>query len=596
MLCRGVIEVLARQRLRTGEDSMPTVSVPIHQHRAFLAELRRRKVWRTVAVYAVVALGITEAADIFFPRLLLPDWTVTLVVALAVLGLPAAVALSWLYVVVPDTGTPPPGESEDAVDGAAIAPFPAAADRRPAVVVLPFDNMSPDPSDAYLADGLTEEITADLAGIRALRVISRTSAFQYRGAGKDAGTIAQELNVGYVLEGSVRKHGDRLRITCQLIDAAADSHLWAHRHDGTMEDVFNLQERVARSVAESLELKLTPAEETSLAVRPLPDPAAYQCYLRARNAVWTGTAEALEQALRHLGNAAAIAGENALLHAAAAYVHLQRANFGFAQDEAVEAAEQHALKALELEPQCVEALVVLGAAAQAFRAQTGEAIRLLTSARTLKPGDLDATVWLANALQLAGRNGEAVELARTLVSVDPLSPISHVVLSHSLTRSGQFGQSVEVARNARRLCPDLPHTLFTLVLALGYAGLAAESRALVADAAGDASFFGRFVRLLNAAPMGDRTGVRDALNAEFGATCRRDPDWSLMVADYLALLGDDTAALDWLGNAVDRGFANYPFLAEHDPFMARLRDEPRFVGTLERCRIEWERFNGLADS
>jgi eukaryotic-like serine/threonine-protein kinase len=582
-------------------------------------ELTRRKVYGVAGAYMAVAVVIATAIAELHGHMGLPGWTPRMVLVLLAAGLPVALVLAWAYELRPEAEAPPADSTRAAATfavnaGSVVAPphtaplhgevptadtraltarLPESAERTPggnSIVVLPFDNMSPDPSDAYLADGLTEEITADLAGIRALRVISRTSAFRYRGAGKDAGTIAQELNVGYVLEGSVRKLGDRLRITCQLIDAATDSHLWAHRHDGTMEDVFDLQERVARSVAESLELKLTPAEETSLAVRPLPDPAAYQCYLRARNAVWTGTAEALEQALRHLEHAASIAGENALLHAATAYVHLQQANFGYAQDAAIEAAERHARAALELEPECVEALVVLGAAAQAFRGRLDESIRLLTRARALQPGDLDAAAWLVNACQLVGRNAEALELARMLVAVDPLSPISHVMHSHVLHRAGQFTPSCDAARTARRLAPDLPLTLFVLAKSLAYAGHVAELANFLEHEASDVSFLSRFAHILGASISGDEARVRELMDDEFQATCRRDPDFALFVADAFAALGAVDDALEWLDNAVERGFANYPYLAQHDPFMARLRDEPRFVGILERCRMEWKRF------
>jgi eukaryotic-like serine/threonine-protein kinase len=303
---------------------------------------------------------------------------------------------------------------------------------------------------------------------------------------------------------------------------------------------------------------------------------------------------ALDQAMRHLENAAAIAGENALLHAATAYVHLQQANFGFAQDEAVEAAETHASRALELEPECIEALVVLGASAQAFRGQLAESIRLLTRARTLKPGDLDATAWLANAFQLVGRNREAVALAGTLVSVDPLSPISHVMASHVLCRDGQFTASCDAARTARRLAPDLPLTLFSLTRSLAHAAQVVEVADLLEREADEASFLSRFARLLGARIRGDEAGVRDLMDDEFGATCRRDPDFALFVGDALAALGANDDALDWLDNAVDRGFANYPYLAVHDPFFSRLRGDARFLGILERCRIEWERFSACA--
>ena len=146
--------------------------------------------------------------------------------------------------------------------------------------------MSPDPENAYFADGLTEEMIADLSKVRALRVISRTSAMLLRGSKKDVPTIARELKVRYVLEGSVRRAGQSLRITAQLIDAAADAHLWAEKYTGTLEDVFEMQEKVSRAIVEALRLELTPQEHQRMAERPIPNLYAYECYLKARREIW----------------------------------------------------------------------------------------------------------------------------------------------------------------------------------------------------------------------------------------------------------------------------------------------------------------------
>jgi adenylate cyclase len=150
------------------------------------------------------------------------------------------------------------------------------------VAVLPFLNLSSDAEDQYFADGLTEEIISDLAKVRSLRVISRTSAMMFKGVKKSAPAIAQELNVRHVLEGSVRRAGNNLRITAQLIDAATDTHLWADKYAGTLDDVFDLQEQLSRRIVEALRVALTPDEERRLVERPLQDVRAYEAWLRAR--------------------------------------------------------------------------------------------------------------------------------------------------------------------------------------------------------------------------------------------------------------------------------------------------------------------------
>jgi len=150
------------------------------------------------------------------------------------------------------------------------------------IVVLPFENMSNDPEQEYFSDGLTEEIIADLSKLSSLRVISRTSAMVFKGSKKDVRTIGQELNVRYVLEGSVRKTGNKLRITAQLIDASNDAHLWAEKFSGVLDDVFDIQEKVSHAIVDALRLELTPHERASLVVKSPSDPAAHELYLEGR--------------------------------------------------------------------------------------------------------------------------------------------------------------------------------------------------------------------------------------------------------------------------------------------------------------------------
>ncbi len=169
----------------------------------------------------------------------------------------------------------------------------ALAEASPSIAVLPFGNLSPDPDNEFFADGLTEEVIADLSVIRALRVISRTSAMHFKGTNKDLRAIARELQVRYVLEGSVRRAGMSLRVTAQLIDAENDSHVWAEKYSGSIEDVFAIQEEISRKIVNALQLRLTDAEARGIAERPIDNAAAYDCYMRARHEVYRFTADGL---------------------------------------------------------------------------------------------------------------------------------------------------------------------------------------------------------------------------------------------------------------------------------------------------------------
>jgi TolB-like protein len=246
-----------------------------------LEELKRRRVFRVAVVYAAVAFVVWQVAEIAVPGLNLPNVVLTTVILLTVLGFPVALALAWAFDITPE-GVKRTESETAAVEGPAVPSVDAPAERK-SIVVLPFDNMSPDPQDAYLSDGLTEEIITGLSCCGRLRVISRNSARVLKGTDKDTRTIARELDVQYVLEGSVRKAGNDLRITAQLIDGRTDEHLWSERYSGTLDDVFDMQERLSCSIVDALMLELSPEEERRLTERPIDNAQVYECSLRARH-------------------------------------------------------------------------------------------------------------------------------------------------------------------------------------------------------------------------------------------------------------------------------------------------------------------------
>ena len=197
-----------------------------------------------------------------------------------------------------------------------LSPFaetPSVSEKRPSIVVLPFENLSPDPENAFFTDGLTEEVIAELSQIGGLRVISRTTSVKLKGSAKDVREISRDWNIQYAVEGSVRKAGDSLRITAQLIDITTDTHLWADRYSGTVGNVFEFQERLARDIAQKLKVSLSPEEERRIERRRIVDPVAYGCYLRATQERLRCTEEAIDNAVGLLKKALEIEGPNELL-------------------------------------------------------------------------------------------------------------------------------------------------------------------------------------------------------------------------------------------------------------------------------------------
>ncbi len=208
----------------------------------------------------------------------------------------------------------------------------ATADRHspavPSIAVLPFTDMSPQRDQDYFCEGIAEELSSDLSKIRSLRVISSTSSRRMKGTNKDLRTVARELHARYLLEGSVRKAGNSLRITAQLIDANEDVHLWAEKYRGSLDDVFDIQERVSRSIAEALEIRLTPEDDRRVAERPIQDVRAYECYLRAKHDIFRFSEEGLDRAVEQLQKGLEIVGANPILYYALGLAYWQYNNAG----------------------------------------------------------------------------------------------------------------------------------------------------------------------------------------------------------------------------------------------------------------------------
>jgi len=213
-----------------------------------------------------------------------------------------------------------------------ISPL-AQAKPEKSIVVLPFSDLSPQKDQEYFCYGMTEEIISDLSHVHDLLVISRSSAMTFRGTKKRIPEIARAVNVRYVLEGSVRKAANNLRIAAQLIDAVNDTHLWADKYTGTLDDVFDIKEKVSRAIVTGLKMRLAPNEERKISEHPMANASAYDCYLRAKQEIARWTEPALDRALRHLESALEMVGDNTVLFAGLALVHLTYAMGAFRPPE-----------------------------------------------------------------------------------------------------------------------------------------------------------------------------------------------------------------------------------------------------------------------
>jgi non-specific serine/threonine protein kinase len=456
------------------------------------------------------------------------------------------------------------------------------------IVVLPFENLSSDPENAYFADGLTEELIADLSKVRALRVISRTSAMHYRGTTKPLPAIARELNVRYVLEGSVRRAGNNLRITAQLIEAATDGHVWAEKYTGTVDDAFDIQEKVSRAIVEALKVELTPQESRRLADRPIENAHALECYLKARREIWRFDAPSLDRAMEHLEEGLRVEPDNPLLLAGVGYVHIQRVNIGVGQEESLEKAEAFASRAIYLAPELPQGHLVLGLTA-IFRVMTKAAIEHFRHALAAEPNNPDALRWLGMFCAYLGKSHEALALSERAIAIDPMAPRMFIPLAYCHWLDGRFEAALAVLEHAGSINPDDPST--KLVRASGvpllfYLGRDDEAIALVESVAKDEkpTIFSRLAVLWRYAFSGDRQKVLSLMTPELVQICQRDYQYSCDLACVYAKLGDADSALNWLLNAVELGFLNHRYLGEIDPVLAPLRGDPRFQALMARAR------------
>jgi len=476
--------------------------------------------------------------------------------------------------------------------GVSSAAGAVLSERRHSIVVLPFEDISPGKDNEYFSDGLTEEVINDLSMVHSLRVISRTSTMKLKGTPKDTKTIGRELNVQYLLEGSVRKAGDSLRINAQLIDAANDVTVWADKYSGGLQDVFSMQEKVSRSIVDALRLRLTPEEKKVIEERPIDNAYAYECYLRANQEVVRMTEDALDRALAYLKTGLEVVGENALLYAGMAYAYWQYVNIGARQEEYVDKAEEYVRKAFQLDPKSPKGHLVLGLIYQAVRGDQQQSARHFKRVLAVEPNNPDALAWLTIGYSVVGRTAEALPLAERLVKIEPLASRAYGALAEVYYYGGNFERGCELMKKALDLDPLNPARRLWYAYTLVYSGRTDEGIAQIEEAAKTAPghFYVKLGLVLKHALAGDRDVVSTVVTADLVETAKRDPQYSNWMGAFYSVLGDRQESLEWLENSVDRGFTNYPFMSKHDPLMANVRVDERFVRLMERVKILWEQF------
>ncbi|MDX1286238.1 MAG: 4Fe-4S cluster-binding domain-containing protein, partial [Draconibacterium sp.] len=326
---------------------------------------------------------------------------------------------------------------------------------------------SPDPDQEYFCDGLTEEIITDLSYIHDLLVISRSSAMTFKGSKKTIKQIAKKVNVQYVLEGSVRKAGNNIRIVAQLIEVENDAHLWAEKYTGTLDDIFEIQEKVSHSIVETLKLKLKPEEISSIEEHPIDNTNANEYYLKARYEIHRFTEDSLNRALVALESALEIVGKNAQLFAEIGYAHWQFINMRIKPEEHSEQAIKYANLAIELEPNNPWANVIL-ALFLYFEGNLKKAVKLLKRALAGNPNDPDIMMWYIWIMMMFGKISSVLPMIEKTIKIDPLNPLHHLSRGAADFFGGHFISAVENCSKAHKMQPDNPMLNFWNAISLAY--------------------------------------------------------------------------------------------------------------------------------
>jgi adenylate cyclase len=514
-------------------------------------ELKRRRVPQAAATYAIIAWIILQVAEVTFEPLHFPDWALTLLIVLVIAGFPVAMVLAWFFNLTLAGLKKDPGAGLDAHEADDLPPA-AESPEQTSIAVLSFDDMSPDKDQEYLCDGIAEEILNRLARSKSLRVASRTSSFRFKGQAADVGEIGRRLRVATVLEGSVRKAGDRLRITAQLINARDGYHLWSQRYDGELDQVFEIQDVIAQEVAEALEVTLqAAATEKRFGTN---DAQAYDYYLQGMHYFRRWGLRNVRFSIEMFTKAVTVDPSYALAWAALADSYAMTCMYWTASEENLAGANAASMKALELSPGLAESHVSRGLYHIVHR-ENRQAIAELETAQRLNPKLFEAYYFYGRVRFQRGELEQAAALFEEAERIRP-DDFQAPILLRQIYRS--LGREADAQAAARRGADRAERHLAlypddTRALNLGCAGLIEQGNKEKAMA------------------WATRSLELDGDN----------PDTLYNLACTYALLGETDRALDCLDRAGLRGMAIAEW-ALNDSDLAPLHDDPRFQDLMEK--------------
>jgi len=579
--------------------------------RIFFAELKRRNVYKVAIAYGVVAWLLIQVATQVFPFFEIPNWVVRLVVLVIVIGFPVALIIAWAFELTPEglkrTETADAEHSAGRsrkrtwiyvviIAGAiSIGLFflgrytsskQNAGTELPgkSIAVLPFDNLSRDPDNAYFAEGVQDEILTRLAKVADLKVISRTSTQKYKSAPDNLRDIAKQLGVSNILEGSVQRAADQVRVTVQLINATTDAHLWAESYDRALTDIFTVESEIAKTIADTLRAKLTGSEERMMSKKPTANPEAYELYLKGRFFWNKRTGVDLRKSIDYFDQAVAKDPSYALAYAGLADAYVLLSGFGAASPkDSLPEAKAAAEKGLELDGTLGEAHASLAQALLAYDFNFAGANREFRRAIELNPNYATAHHWYGESvLTPLGQFEDGVAELKRALQLDPLSVIINADVGTVLTSARRYDEAIEQLRKTLEMDPSFYYAHYNLGEALEMKGLTEDAVAEYqkATALNDDPVPQALLGHLYA-KLGRKDEARRILQR------LRDSPKERYVTPYLFAmihlgLGEKDRAIDFLEKTYeDRDGYSIAFI-KVDPFLDPLHGDPRFEALVQK--------------
>jgi TolB-like protein len=456
------------------------------------------------------------------------------------------------------------------------------------VAVLPLENLSRDPEQEYFAEGMTDELITDLAKIGAVRVISRTSVMRYKGTQKPIGQIAKELQVDAVMEGTVLRSGNRVRITAQLIAASTERHVWAESYERDLSDVLFLQNEVARSIAQQIRVQLTPQQEAQLSTnRPL-QPEAHEAFLKGKYFANRLSPDGLEKAIHYFTEAINADPAYGLAYAEMAETYCWATAYGLlSSQEALAKAKSAALHAIEVDSKLGEAHNALAWVKYVHDWDFQGAEEEFKRAVNLSPGNANIHLWYGNYLTQAGRFDESIAEMNVAESLDPLSPFLGSLAATPLLGSRQYDKAIEQLHKVQELDPNLP--LPHIFLQQAYEGKSDFPNAIREWQQVALGFGGkleivtaRTEKLRRAFAEGGERGYWQTQLEFLKADSKRSPADSYSFAPLYARVGDRNRAFQSLEKALQEHSQELTLWLLTEPAFDSIRTVPRFHDLLRR--------------